>query len=363
MIISNNTMPFPELPFARPRLAVVIPCYRVRDKILGVVNDAFQFADYVIAVDDCCPEKSGSWLRDRCSDERLTVLFHEANQGVGGAMVSGFEAALKTDADIIVKMDGDGQMHADDMPRLLAPLITRRADFTKGSRFYDLHALRSMPAVRRWGNLGLTFLTKAASGHWQMSDPANGYLAIRRPALEILNFHLLDRRYFFETSLLVQLNVIRALVCDVPIRARYADEKSSLNPMRILFSFPGKLLASLMHRLWWRYFVYDFNIGSIFLVFGLLLCLGGSGFGAYRWGTDPFDHIDETPGTVALAMLPVILGFQMLLQFIVFDTHDQPAEPLSNLLDEKSTGMARKPVAPDFTAQDDSEKAASSAHP
>jgi glycosyltransferase involved in cell wall biosynthesis len=361
MNISNNMLPFTEFPVVRPRVAVVIPCYRVREKIVGVVADVLEYADLVIAVDDCCPEQSGAHLREQSGDPRLTVLFHEKNQGVGGAMATGFEAALKTGADIIVKMDGDGQMHAEDLPRLVAPLLTGRADFTKGNRFYDLHALKSMPPVRRFGNFCLTFLAKAGSGHWQMSDPTNGYLAIRRPALEMLNLHLLDRRYFFEISLLVQLNVIRALVSDVPIRARYADEKSSLNPLKILFSFPRKLVQSLFHRLWWRYFIYDINIGSVFLVFGLLLFFGGAAFGGYRWSTDPFDHTDESAGTVALAMLPIILGFQMLLQFIVFDTHDQPTEALSNQFDDKAASLLRKrPADGPVTSPDASGKASGS---
>ncbi|MGC3989223.1 MAG: glycosyltransferase family 2 protein [Chthoniobacteraceae bacterium] len=354
-------LPFTESPFLRPRLAIVIPCYRVKEKIVGVVAGCLEYADYVIAVDDCCPEKSGAHLQEQCRDPRVTVVFHEVNQGVGGAMATGFEAALKTDADIVVKMDGDGQMLAEDLPRLVAPLITRRADFTKGNRFYDLHALRSMPPVRRFGNFCLTFLTKAASGHWQMSDPTNGYLAIRRPALEMLNLHLLDRRYFFEISLLVQLNVIRALVCDVPLPARYADEKSSLNPMRIAVSFPSKLVKSLIHRLWWRYFIYDINIGSVFMVIGSLLCVGGILFGGYRWSTDPFDHTDESAGTVALAMLPIILGFQMILQFLVFDTHDQPSEALSNQFDEKATGLLRKEQGTTAVAKSESSSRISSA--
>ena len=332
MSISSPATLFSDSPApAKPyKLAVVLPCYRVREKIGCVVLSLLDLADFVIAVDDCCPEKSGAYLKEAIADPKLTVLFHEINQGVGGAMITGFQEALRLGATIIVKMDGDGQMEARHLPHLIASLVNGKADFSKGNRFFDLHALQNMPGLRRFGNLGLTLLTKAASGYWNISDPTNGFLAIRREALDLVNFHLLDQRYFFEISLLVQLNVIRAVAVDVPIPAKYDDEQSSLSPMKILFSFPGKLLAGLFHRIWWRYFIYDINIVTIFLLTGSLLFFGGAGFGAWRWGFNTESTIHQSAGTVALAMLPMILGFQMLLQAVVLDTIQTPEHPISD---------------------------------
>ena len=317
---------------ARPKVAVVLPCFRVKEKIVGVVESLLSRVDYVIAVDDKCPEQSGAWLRENCQHPALTILFHEVNQGVGGAMITGYEAALKTDADIIVKMDGDGQMDARFLPRLIAPLVEGKADFAKGNRFFDLQALRAMPAMRRVGNFGLTLLTKATSGFWHVSDPTNGYFALRRGALGLVNFHLLDRRYFFEISLLVQLNVVRAVAVDVPIPALYADENSSLNPMKILVEFPSKLLGGFLHRIWWRYFIYDVNIVSVFLAVGLPLFVGGAIFGIWRWSANVEEGINQSAGTVALAMLPMLLGFQLLLQAMVLDVMDKPDEPVSEIM-------------------------------
>ena len=334
MTISSLLRPSDPPASSRLRtLAVVVPCYRVREKIFCVVESLLEVADFVIAVDDACPEHSGAYLQEALPHPKLTVLFHEKNQGVGGAIVTGFQEALRLNADIIVKMDGDGQMDVRYLSRLIAPLAKGRADFAKGNRFFDLHALQSMPFVRRVGNLGLTLLTKAASGYWNISDPTNGYLAIRKDALELVNLHLLDRRYFFEISLLIQLNVIRALAVDIPIPAKYEDEQSSLSPLRIFFSFPGKLLRGLFHRIWWRYFIYDINIVTIFLATGILFFVGGGFFGAWRWGLNVTHHVDQSAGTVALAMLPMILGFQMLLQAVVLDTLQQPERPLSDKLE------------------------------
>lgn len=319
---------------ARPvKVVVVIPCYRVKDKICGVIDSLLDRVDAIIAVDDCCPQNSGAFLQELRSDPKLTVLFHEKNQGVGGAMITGFRAAIEAGADIVVKMDGDGQMDARYLARLINPLVSGRADFAKGNRFFDLNALRSMPNIRRFGNFGLTFLTKAASGFWHVSDPTNGYFAIRSGALRMLNLHVLDRRYFFEISFLIQLNIICGIAIDIPIPAKYEDEQSSLNPWRVLCSFPVKLLHGLGQRIWWRYFVYDINIVTVFLITGSLLFFGGASFGLYRWSYNWFEVKDQSPGTVALAMLPMILGFQMLLQAIVLDMREKPETPISDIIE------------------------------
>ena len=317
----------------RPKIAIVIPCYRVRDKIVDVVDSVLAVADFVIAVDDCCPEKSGEFLQKVHAEPKLKVVFHERNQGVGGAMITGFKTALDLGADIVVKMDGDGQMEAKQMPRLIAPLVARKADFAKGNRFYDLRALRAMPFVRRFGNFGLTLLSKAASGFWHLSDPTNGYFAVRANALRLLNFHLLAPRYFFEISLLIQLNVVRAIAIDVPIPAKYADENSSLSPMRALITFPSKLAGGLLHRIWWRYFIYDINIVTVFLMTGGILFFGGGAFGLWRWSHNWMYGQEQSAGTVAFAMLPMILGFQMLLQAVVLDMMDKPDAPISDVLE------------------------------
>lgn len=317
----------------RPKIAIVIPCYRVRDKIVDVVDSVLAVADFVIAVDDCCPEKSGEYLQKVHTEPKLKIVFHEQNQGVGGAMITGFKTALDLGADVVVKMDGDGQMEAKHMPRLIAPLVARKADFAKGNRFYDLRALRAMPFVRRFGNFGLTLLSKAASGFWHLSDPTNGYFAVRANALRLLNFHLLAPRYFFEISLLIQLNVVRAIAIDVPIPAKYADENSSLSPMRALVTFPSKLAGGLLHRIWWRYFIYDINIVTVFLITGAFLFFGGGAFGLWRWSHNWMYGHEQSAGTVAFAMLPMILGFQMLLQAVVLDMMDKPDAPISDVLE------------------------------
>jgi glycosyltransferase involved in cell wall biosynthesis len=252
-------------------------------------------------------------------------------------MISGYTAALGTPAQIIVKIDGDGQMNPAYLTRLLEPLRTCQADYAKGNRFYDFAALRAMPTLRRLGNTALTFLVKAASGYWSVSDPSNGYTAIRRETLELINFEWIDRGYFFESSMLIQLNVLRAVAVDVPIPAKYCGEPSSMNLMRVFLSFPWRLALGFLRRLYYRYFFYDISATSVFLLCGLALMGFGAGFGAYRWYEGVVEGRVQTAGTVILAAVPLILGFQFLLQAIVLDVQDRPTTPISNMWLSDST--------------------------
>jgi len=316
-------------------IAVVIPCFRVARSILDVVRTLPSWVDAVYCVDDACPEKSGQLVCAEIHDPRVRVLFHERNQGVGGAVITGFNAALAAGHGIIVKVDGDGQVDPGLLPRLLHPIVSGAADFSKGNRFYDLQALRQMPPVRRIGNFGLTLLTKVASGHWHISDPTNGFVAVHHVALRMVNLQKLSRSYFFETSLLIQLNIIRAVVAEVPMPARYGAEQSSLSVWRTLAGFPPKLAAGLLRRLLWRYFIYDINAVTVLLFVGSLSLAGGAAFGFYRWHEGVIAGQVQTTGTVALALLPVIIGIQMLLQAWLLDIVDKPAAPLSSRIRDK----------------------------
>lgn len=310
-------------------VAVVIPCYRVKRQICQLVAQIPPLVSLIVAVDDACPEQSGEYLKANCSDPRLKLVVHSVNQGVGGAVMTGISAALEAGAEVVVKLDGDGQMDPEYLPALLRPILKGRADFTKGTRFYDLEALRDMPWVRRVGNLGLTVLTKFSSGHWHMSDPTNGYVAIHRSAWSRLATSRLDKRYFFETSLLIQLNIIRAVIQDVAIPARYADEHSSLSVSHSMMTFPGKLLKGLIQRVIWRYFIYEVSAVTLFLLAGVPLMVLGIAFGAVEWIHASQRGVYASAGTVALALLPTLLGFQLILQAMLLDVMDRPSEPLT----------------------------------
>jgi hypothetical protein len=318
-------------PPTQPRpahVAVVVPCYRVARQIVRVLRGIPPWVRTVVCVDDCSPDDSGERVR-RFNDPRVVLIRHERNQGVGGAMVTGYRECLRRGADVVVKMDGDDQMDPRHLRPLLEPLLGGRADYTKGNRWADLEQLRAMPAVRRIGNLLLSFAVKLCSGHWQVFDPCNGYTAARATVLRQLPLDRLARDYYFEASMLVQLDVAGAVVRDVPMPARYADETSSLRIGRVLRRFPPALLRSLLQRTWQRHFVREFGPCAAFLASGLLLAGWGLGFGGWHWLRSLWTGTPATAGTVMLAALPLLMGFQLLLQALVHEMNQRDRLPLS----------------------------------
>ena len=247
---------------------------------------------------------------------------------VGAAMVTGFRRALRLGAEIVVKMDADGQMSPADLPALVQPLLDGRGDLAKGNRFRDFAALASMPALRRSGNLALSFLTKSAVGYWNCFDPCNGYVAVRGDVLDQVPLDRLRHSFFFETSLLAELNLLGAVVVDVPLAARYGSEQSHLSVGKVLLEFPWRLGRCLLRRLWLKNFIYDFNMQSIYLVAGVLLTGGGVGYGGINWIRYAWAGVGAPTGTVVIPAMMIILGFQLLLSAIHEDIHSVPREPI-----------------------------------
>ena len=319
--------------FHKHCFAAVIPCYRVEREIQSVLQAIPAYIRHIIVVDDASPDATADLVSASAKkDERITLVRHPSNQGVGGAMLTGYRKALELGAQLVVKIDGDGQMDMTYLPRLLQPLIEGKADYTKGNRFRDFKSLQQMPFIRRLGNMGLGFLAKAATGYWNMFDPTNGFHAIRAEVLAQLPLDKLDRTYYFETSMLANLYLIGAVVKVVPMPARHQGEVSSLLVHRILFEFPPRLLATLLRRLVLKNFIYDFSMGSIYLLAGLPLLFFGFTFGIIKWIQYASIGVPAPTGTVMLATLSVLLGIQLLLSAIEIDLRSVPAEPLSNPL-------------------------------
>lgn len=296
---------------------------------------------HIIVVDDCSRDNSAEVIEGLArDDERIVLVRHAKNQGVGGAMVSGFRKALELGAQVVVKMDGDGQMSVDDMPRLIEPLLRGQADFAKGNRFHDFAALVRMPLLRRAGNMGLSFLTKAAVGYWNCFDPCNGFVAIRGEILAALDLDRLHRSFFFETSLLANLYLLGAVIRDVPMPARYGDEVSHLSVTRVLLEFPPKLLRCFLKRIVLRNFVYDFSMESIYLLAGAPMLAAGLLYGVTMWYRFNRAGVGAPTGTVVIPAMLIILGFQLLLSAVGEDLH---AAPKDNLCPEPIERIPRLP--------------------
>lgn len=305
------------------RVATVLPAYDEANHIGRVIETMPAFVDHVIVVDDCSKDGTREAALT-CVDSRLAVLATPQNLGVGGATVIGYRRAMELGSDLIVKMDGDGQMDPSYLPILLDAIVEHGYDYAKGNRFLANESLRLMPRGRLFGNVLLTFLTKMASGYWHVFDPQNGYTAIKADVLRVLDLNAIHKRYFFENDMLVHLNFFGFRVRDVPIPARYGDEHSNLSIMHTGSTFPALLIRRYFHRIYQKYVLRDFSPIALFLFSGLTLFLWGVLFGTYLWIRTAVTGTATPVGTIMLALLPLILGFQLLLQGIVLDIQETP---------------------------------------
>jgi dolichol-phosphate mannosyltransferase len=314
------------------KIHVVIPCFRVNRQILNVISAIGAEVSAVFVVDDGCPEHCADYVLAHCTDPRVRILRHTHNQGVGAAMVTGMKAAIDAGADVIVKIDGDGQMDPALIEKFVEPIRSARADFTKGNRFYHLGYLRDMPLSRVIGNAGLSFLSKLSSGYWSVMDPTNGYLAIHAKVAHAMPLDELAKGYFFESDLLFQLNLVRAVIEDIPMSSVYRDEKSNLSIPHALAQFSYLHLTRLFKRIFYNYYLRDFNIASLMLLLALPMLGFGVVFGISEWSNSIATGMTVSSGTVMLAALPAILGSQMLLTALQYDMSQQPRTPIHDKL-------------------------------
>lgn len=315
-----------------PKVAVVVPCYRCKGQVMRVLSRIGPEVHRVFVVDDACPDGTGDLVAKETTDPRVRVLRHERNQGVGGAMVTGYRAALEEGAQIVVKVDGDGQMDPALITRFIEPIVQGRADYTKGNRFFTLRALTGMPRVRLLGNAALSFLAKLSTGYWSQFDVTNGYTAIHARLLPYLELDRLSRRYFFETDMLFRLGTLRACVVDVPMDAVYADERSNLSVWKVLPEFAARHVVNLGKRVAYSYFLRDMSVASLQLVAGIGLLGFGVVFGLGTWAQAVATGVATPLGTIMLSALPTLVGLQMLLAFVAHDVAQQPVRAVYPLL-------------------------------
>ncbi len=316
----------------QPFIAVVIPAYQAAESIQTTLRGFLPLADLVVVVDDASTDQTSRKVAD-LNERKIVLLRHDVNRGVGGATKTGIRAALERGAEIVVKVDADGQMDPAWFGVLLAPLLENRADVAKGNRWHDRVALLRMPLARRIGNLGLGFLTRVASGHWHVFDPNNGYIAWRSELLKKVDLDRVPDRFTFESGMLVQIALCGGAVEDVAIPARYGDETSHLSVSSAPFRFFPYLAGAFLRRLWRQYFVLDFNAVSLFLVAGVPMVAFGAVFGAYHWARSIETGHPATAGTVIVAALPVLLGIIFLLQAMVLDIGQARRRKISSDLD------------------------------
>lgn len=303
----------------RVKAAAVIPAYKVSRHIVDVVRSIPDEIDFIIVVDDACPEKSGEILKVSKISKKVTIIYHPVNLGVGGAMKSGYLAALELGAQVIVKIDGDGQMDSSQISNLIKPILQGESDYAKGNRFYSLNLVREMPKIRLIGNVVLSFMSKLSTGFYHIFDPNNGFTAVSSEALALIEFSSVDDRYFFESDMLYQLNVTGMRALDVPMPAIYRDEVSNLRIGHSIFYFFPRHIRNTCKRITLNYFVRDFNVATLQLISGVALGIWGFIAGMGTWLHSRNTGIPSQPGTIVLVAILSIASLQLLLSFINYD--------------------------------------------
>jgi len=310
-------------------IATIIPAFKTRTKILDVIAEIGPEVKNIYIVDDGCPQKTGQFVLEKIIDKRIQVIFHGKNLGVGAAMLTGYKKAISDGNTILVKVDSDGQMNPKLIHQFTDPIVNGAADYTKGNRFSSYQDIRAMPKIRIFGNMILSLITKFSCGYWNIFDPTNGFTAIHsKVASELINSKI-SKGYFFESDMLFWLYIHRASVKDIPMKAVYPNEISSLNIMKVIPYFLIMNTKNFIKRLYITYFLRDFSIYSLALLTGTILFSFGMVYGLYHWNISHLSGITASSGTVMLAALPIILGLQLIIYFISFDITNYPRDRLS----------------------------------
>jgi glycosyltransferase involved in cell wall biosynthesis len=311
--------PAPESTPDEPSVvAIVIPTYKARDTIERVVRRALAVGDLVVVVDDADPDRSAELVRG--IDPRVHVVSHDVNRGVGGATKTGMHEAIALGARYIVKIDSDDQMDTSYVPFMIETLERYpEVDLVKGNRFADPATLRRMPFLRLIGNASATLLVKFSSGYWSIVDPTNGFLATRREVILNTDLDALADRYFFETDLLCAFGLRRRVVAEVEMPAIYSDEPPGPWGLRTLLPFPIKLTQRFFRRLLLNYLIVEINVGSLCALIGFPLLAFAVAFGWHEWSGSLSSQIPRPSGTIVLALLLFMIGFQLSLQALLYD--------------------------------------------
>jgi glycosyltransferase involved in cell wall biosynthesis len=322
------------------RIAAVVPAFNEEKLVATVITTMPDFVDYIVVVDDMSSDRTSEMAR-LVGDPRVTVIRHEHNTGVGGAIKTGHREALRLGADINVVMAGDAQMDPSYLPALLDPIVHEGYGFAKANRFFSTGSYQGMPKYRVFGNIVLSFLTKFASGYWHIFDPQNGYTATRRDVLQRLPMHQLAQRYSYENDVLINLNILRVPATDVPIPALYGAEISSIKLRRVGPEISNLLLRGLWRRFLWKYVVHSFSPVALFVIGGLMLTLFGTVAGIWTIVQTLGPPI-ATAGSVILAVAPWLLGMQMLMYALMLDIQESPDRPWA----PPSRQIREDPLAP-----------------
>ncbi|MBO8240528.1 glycosyltransferase family 2 protein [Prochlorococcus marinus XMU1412] len=302
----------------------IIPCYKTPDKAPLIASKCLNYVNKVICVDDCCPFNTGDKIESEIENKNIYVIRHQKNLGVGGALKTGIIHALKIKADIIVKIDSDGQMPPELIPNLINPIKEKNFYFSKGNRFRDSNIVKKMPALRLVGNVFLSFLTKLSTGYWELFDPTNGFIAFRSDIIKNIDLRKIDNRYFFETDLLFRCSINEILIHEIPMNAIYGEEVSNMYPIFEIPNFFFKHILIFIKRIFYHYFLYDFNPGSISFIISFLFGMAAIMLAGISYFYALLNTLETPSGIQTLFLAFLLISSNFGINFIYYDASQRP---------------------------------------
>lgn len=301
--------------------AVVIPAYNEEVLIATTLRSVPDYVDYIITINDGSKDKTFEIMESLKEEmgERLIIINNSSNLGLGASMVHGYKRALKTDADLISIMPGDAQCDPSYLPKMATELIESGIDYIKANRFVNLKELERMPRFRRIGNIFITLLTKFATGYYSIFDTQNSFGVMRRSVLERMPFELIGSRYEFENTQLIAMSITNVRIKDYPVPAIYGEETSTINVLPTAVRVLHSLWKGFWKRIYYKYILINFHPIALFLFSGTLSFTLGLVYGIYLIMVKIIEGLSPSSGTVMIAVLPLFLGFQLLLTALILD--------------------------------------------
>lgn len=306
--------------FEKNSIAVVIPAYNEQVLIAKVITTIPDFVDHIVVVDDQSDDQTASIVRGLAGENnKIKLIEHQVNRGVGAAIASGYKWALNAQVDVTAVMAADFQMDPDDLPRIVAPVCRNETDYAKGNRLFRGESWAMIPKYRYLGNSFLSLLTKIASGYWHIADSQSGYTAISLAALKGINLDRIYPRYGMPNDILIKLNIGHFRVRDVSVRPVYnVGEKSGIRVSKVIFTIPWLLLKGFVKRMFEKYVIRDFHPLVFFYLLGILLVPSGALMGFYLFVLRIFGHSIAATSALFASFL-FISGLQSLFFAMWFD--------------------------------------------
>jgi glycosyltransferase involved in cell wall biosynthesis len=307
--------------FEGKTVGCVVPCHNEATQIGTVIDTMPDYVDRIFIVDDVSSDDTVGIVEEYVTrmPEKVRLIKHEVNGGVGKAIVTGYHASVEEQIEMTVVMAGDAQMDPADLPDLLGPIASGEVDYTKGNRLFSGDAWQVMPHYRYLGNSALSLFTKVAAGYWHVVDTQTGYCVANLKALETIDLDHLYPRYGFPNDMLVHLNVFDFKVRDVPIKPVYnVGEKSGIKLWKVIPTMSWLLFRRFWYRMGQKYVIRDTHPLVLFYVTGLLFTFVGLVLGLLLV-LARFQGRPLSIATVVLSSLLLISGLQFVFFAMWFD--------------------------------------------